>query len=73
MLYSKLAKSYTSDFKSILESICRLVDSHRPWISDAWIDTEAGKGKEIKMLEYACGTGPVSLVSYYVSFALLLK
>ncbi|RAK89507.1 SAM-dependent methyltransferase [Aspergillus costaricaensis CBS 115574] len=59
--FDKLAKSYTSDFKSILESICRLVDSHRPWINDAWIDTEAGKGKDIKMLEYACGTGPVSL------------
>ncbi|RDK47474.1 putative SAM-dependent methyltransferase [Aspergillus phoenicis ATCC 13157] len=59
--FDKLAKSYTNDFKSVLEFICRLVDGHRPWISDAWVDTEAGKGKEIKMLEYACGTGPVSL------------
>jgi ubiquinone/menaquinone biosynthesis C-methylase UbiE len=38
------------------------------WLSDKWIDTEAGKaenkeGEGITMLDYACGTGAVSLVS----------
>jgi hypothetical protein len=41
------------------------------WLSDKWIDTEAGKaenkeGKGITMLDYACGTGAVSLVSPFI-------
>lgn len=36
---------------------------HRNWISERWTDTEAGKNKEVKMLEYACGPGVVSMVS----------
>ncbi|RAL03796.1 class I SAM-dependent methyltransferase [Aspergillus ibericus CBS 121593] len=59
--FEKLAKSYKTDFQKGLEAICRQVDSRRSWISDIWTNTEAGNGKEIKMMEYACGPGAVSL------------
>lgn len=36
---------------------------HRQWISDRWTDTEAGQGRELRMLDYACGPGSISLVS----------
>ena len=35
---------------------------HRNWISERWIDTEAGQNQDIKMLEYACGVGVISMV-----------
>lgn len=37
---------------------------HRFWLSDQWLDTEVGKDKNIKMLEYACGPGVISMVSH---------
>lgn len=36
--------------------------AHRGWISDRWTDTKAGQSQKIKMLEYACGPGVVSMV-----------
>jgi hypothetical protein len=35
---------------------------HRTWISNRWNDTEAGQDQEIKMMEYACGVGVISMV-----------
>ena len=57
---SKLAGSYMDGFTNSIELLCRQVYNRRLWFSDNWTDTEAGKGKEIKMLEYACGPGAVS-------------
>lgn len=36
--------------------------SRRQWISTKWTDTQEGEGKEIKLLEYACGPGTISKV-----------
>ncbi|EEA23809.1 conserved hypothetical protein [Talaromyces marneffei ATCC 18224] len=33
---------------------------HRLWISSTWTDTAEGKGKDIRLLEYACGPGHIS-------------
>jgi len=60
---SKKAGSYMNDFSGVIRSICNLVEDRRLWISDKWSDTEAGKGQELRMLEYACGPGAISAVS----------
>ncbi|KAA8649764.1 hypothetical protein EYZ11_001690 [Aspergillus tanneri] len=60
-VFERMSKSYKTDFSSALETLYRTVQSRRLWISDKWTDTEAGKGKEIKVLEYACGPGTTSL------------
>lgn len=51
-----------NDFSGVIQSICNQVESRRFWISDKWIDTEAGKRQELRMLEYACGPGAISAV-----------
>lgn len=58
-----MATTYTADFGKALEVLYRTVQGRRHWVSEVWNDTEAGKGKEIKMLEYACGPGVLSQVS----------
>jgi hypothetical protein len=42
------------------------VKARRPWISTKWTDTPEGKGKEIKVLDYACGNGNASRVRIYL-------
>ncbi|RAL09654.1 class I SAM-dependent methyltransferase [Aspergillus homomorphus CBS 101889] len=59
--FDKMASTYNDEFKDFIAANCREILNHRAWISDTWTDTESGKGKEIKMLEYACGPGPVSM------------
>jgi hypothetical protein len=61
----KQSRTYQSDFVKVVETLVNVAQSQRTWVSDVWIDTEAGKGKELKMLEYACGPGHISLVSGY--------
>lgn len=60
-----MSKSYKTDFSDFMTKLYRTVQDRRPWVSDTWTDTDAGKGKEIKILEYACGPGTVSLVSAF--------
>lgn len=43
---------------------------HRLWLSDRWTDSGAGKGQEVKLLEYACGPGVISMVSNPMSLPL---
>lgn len=59
---SKLAASYKGRFADASRMLASQTLQHRSWISDRWTDTESGSGKEIKMLEYACGPGVVSMV-----------
>ncbi|PYI30262.1 S-adenosyl-L-methionine-dependent methyltransferase [Aspergillus indologenus CBS 114.80] len=59
--FDKMASTYNDEFKEFIEKNCTEVLSRRAWISDAWTDTEPGQGREIKMLEYACGPGPISM------------
>ncbi|KAF7591371.1 hypothetical protein BBP40_001597 [Aspergillus hancockii] len=55
-----MSKAYKTQFKKGVQLIYRTVQENRLWASDTWNDTEAGQGKDIKMLEYACGPGVVS-------------
>ena len=48
-----------------MEALVSVVHDQRTWVSDTWVDTEAGKGKEIRALEYACGPGHISLVELH--------
>lgn len=57
-----MASTYKDDFANVVEALSNLTRERRLWISDKWTDTEAGKGQEIKMLEYACGPGHISIV-----------
>ncbi|KAF9885170.1 hypothetical protein FE257_000619 [Aspergillus nanangensis] len=54
-----MAKSYNTDFADALKLLYREVQSRRQWASNTWTDT--GAEQEVKMLEYACGPGTVSL------------
>jgi hypothetical protein len=59
----KMSKTYRTQFEKGVKLIYRVVQENRLWATDSWNDTEAGQGKEIKVLEYACGPGIVSTVS----------
>ncbi|KKK15696.1 hypothetical protein ARAM_007255 [Aspergillus rambellii] len=59
--FEKMSRSYRADFAEGLKILFKTVQAKRGWASDIWTDTEAGKGREIKMLEYACGPGMVSM------------
>ncbi|RDW94048.1 class I SAM-dependent methyltransferase [Aspergillus mulundensis] len=59
--FDKKAATYKSGFEKVVETLVNVVQEQRSWVSDTWVDTEAGKGKEIKALEYACGPGYISL------------
>jgi hypothetical protein len=58
-----MATTYKDSFAQSLKMLSEQTVKHRSWISDRWVDTEAGKRQEIKMLEYACGPGAISMVS----------
>lgn len=59
--FDKLAHEYQERFGKVKKQLADLVQSRRLWISDKWTDTEAGKGRELRMLEYACGPGAISI------------
>jgi hypothetical protein len=73
VLYSQTATAYQSKFAESLKIIAAQTLKHRLWLSDRWTDTEAGKGQEVKLLEYACGPGVVSMVSVFMLLLLFLK
>ncbi|KAL4862037.1 hypothetical protein BDV12DRAFT_179343 [Aspergillus spectabilis] len=67
-VFDKMSRTYRSEFPNVVETLINVVQDQRTWVSDVWTDTEKGKGKEIKMLEYACGPGHISLaLAPYVS------
>ncbi|OGM50118.1 SAM-dependent methyltransferase [Aspergillus bombycis] len=59
-VWDNLSKTYKTRFEKGTKLLYRLTQEKRLWCSDVWTDTEAGQGKEIKVLEYACGPGVVS-------------
>jgi hypothetical protein len=59
--HSNLAASYKGQFADAQRMLSAETVQHRNWISNRWTDTEAGKDQEIKMLEYACGPGVISM------------
>ncbi|KAL6239118.1 hypothetical protein BDW75DRAFT_199687 [Aspergillus navahoensis] len=60
-VFNKQAAVYKSEFEKVVETLVNAVQDQRTWVSDTWVDTEAGRGKEIRVLEYACGPGHISL------------
>lgn len=59
---SQKAVSSKVDFGPALELLRNEILDRRLWISDKWTDTEAGKGVGVRLLDYACGTGNLSIV-----------
>ncbi|KAF7713657.1 Uncharacterized protein PECH_001130 [Penicillium ucsense] len=59
--FDQMASTYQTKFADSMKIIAEQTAKHRLWISDRWSDTESGKGQELKMLEYACGPGVVSM------------
>ncbi|KAL4920273.1 S-adenosyl-L-methionine-dependent methyltransferase [Aspergillus aurantiobrunneus] len=60
-VFDKQSRTYKSEFEKVVKTLVNVVQNQRTWVSDTWIDTLAGKAKEIKVLEYACGPGHISL------------
>ncbi|KAL2865526.1 class I SAM-dependent methyltransferase [Aspergillus lucknowensis] len=60
-VFDKQARTYQSEFSKAVETLVNVVQGKRTWISDTWTDTDAGKGMDVRMLEYACGPGHISL------------
>ncbi|KAL3491569.1 S-adenosyl-L-methionine-dependent methyltransferase [Aspergillus germanicus] len=60
-VFEKKSRTYKSDFAKGVETLVNVAQSQRTWVSNVWTDTEAGKGKDLRMLEYACGPGHISL------------
>jgi hypothetical protein len=57
-----MASTYKGRFGDALRMLSTETLQHRDWISNRWTDTEAAHGQEIKMMEYACGVGAISMV-----------
>jgi hypothetical protein len=62
--YSKTAHNYDTGFEKGISMMKEETLSHRLWISSKWTDTAEGKGKEIRLLEYACGPGHITRVGF---------
>jgi len=66
--FNKRAFSYNTDLLEGMKFVFDEVRARRSWISSKWTDTPEGQGKEIRVLDYACGTGNLSrALSPYVS------
>lgn len=59
-----MATEYKDRFADAMKTLSEQTLKHRLWLSDQWLDTEADKDNDIKILEYACGPGVVSMVSH---------
>ncbi|RAO68882.1 uncharacterized protein BHQ10_004894 [Talaromyces amestolkiae] len=58
--FDKTARDYDTGFEKGISMMREETLRHRLWISSRWTDTAEGKGKEIRLLEYACGPGHVT-------------
>jgi hypothetical protein len=61
-----MATEYKDTFANAMKTLSEETLNHRLWLSDRWADTETGKDNDVKMLEYACGPGVISMVSSVV-------
>lgn len=57
-----MASTYKDEFADSMEMLSDKTLEHRLWISDTWTDATTNPDQEIKMLEYACGPGHISMV-----------
>ncbi|KAJ6016074.1 hypothetical protein N7540_010665 [Penicillium herquei] len=58
--FDKMATTYKAQFASSLNILSEQTLENREWISDKWIDT-VNPNQNIRMLEYACGPGVISM------------
>ncbi|KAJ5730711.1 S-adenosyl-L-methionine-dependent methyltransferase [Penicillium malachiteum] len=58
--FDKMATTYKAQFASSLKTVSEQTLKNREWISDQWIDT-VNPNQEVRMLEYACGPGIISM------------
>ncbi|KAJ5659884.1 hypothetical protein N7507_006335 [Penicillium longicatenatum] len=57
--FDKLATTYQNEFADAMKMLSEQTLANRLWISDQWTDTVDHQG--IRMLEYACGPGYISM------------
>ncbi|KAJ5564476.1 hypothetical protein N7513_000718 [Penicillium frequentans] len=58
--FDQLATTYQDKFADSMKMLSEQTLANRLWISDIWTDTVA-QDQEIRMLEYACGPGNISM------------
>ncbi|KAJ5637813.1 hypothetical protein N7490_007692 [Penicillium lividum] len=58
--FDQLATTYEDKFADSMKMLSEQTLQHRLWISDQWTDT-VNQDQEIRMLEYACGPGNISM------------
>jgi hypothetical protein len=58
-----MATTYKEKFGESMRMLSEQTLANRLWISDQWTDTVA-QDQEIRMLEYACGPGHISMVCW---------
>jgi hypothetical protein len=64
--YSKVATTHQNDFGELIEAAIREFKAQRGWITPALSNSPSSEaGKELRVLDYACGAGTVSKVSNY--------
>jgi len=70
---SEHAKTYNTKFQKTIEQLIAQIQQRREWIGVKWVEeeesgsspdrsTERKEGKEVRLLDYACGTGLVTRV-----------
>lgn len=59
-----MASTYKDEFAESMKLLSDKTLEHRLWISGTWTDTAINPDQEIKMLEYACGPGHISMVRH---------
>ncbi|KAJ5679752.1 hypothetical protein N7462_007996 [Penicillium macrosclerotiorum] len=59
--FDQMAATYKAEFSEAIKMLSEQTLKHRLWLSDRWVDTDVGKGQDLKMLEYACGPGYISM------------
>jgi hypothetical protein len=59
---SKRAQAYLTDFAEGTKFLSEEAKRRRQWVGSMWTDALEGKEQDIKLLEYACGPGYITMV-----------
>ncbi|KAL4789327.1 S-adenosyl-L-methionine-dependent methyltransferase [Aspergillus venezuelensis] len=58
--FDAVATTYQNNFTNLINQSIHEIQSRRHWISSRWTDTLASPDDEVRLLDYACGSGTVS-------------
>ncbi|KAL4953242.1 S-adenosyl-L-methionine-dependent methyltransferase [Aspergillus filifer] len=58
--FDVVATTHQNNFSDLINHSIQEFQSRRHWISSRWSDTLASPNNEIRLLDYACGSGTVS-------------